>query len=162
MTGVQTCALPISTTGILQGLGKAHLPVFSIFAGALVKLVLSYILTAIPALNIRGAATATVVAFVVSSGLNLLALHSGGKVRIDWGSVFLRPALAAAGMGIAVVYSRDVVSRLLVSPNLATLVSLGIGGISYALLAVVVGSIKISELQGLPVVGRLLGKVFFR
>ena len=155
-------AIQQTTTGILQGLGKAHLPVLSIVVGALVKLVLSYILTAIPALNIRGAATATVVAFVVSSGLNLLALYSTGKVRIDWGSVFLRPAVAAAGMGMAVVHSRGLITGLFVSPTLATLASLGIGGISYGFLAVIVGSIKTSELQDLPGVGRLLGKVFFK
>jgi len=150
------------TTGILQGLGKAHLPVVNIFAGALVKLVLSYVLTAIPALNIRGAATATVMAFMVSSGLNLVALHTGGKVRIDWTAVFLRPIIAAVGMGMAVFYSRPVITGVFASSTLATIASLGIGGLSYGVLAVLVGAIKISELQNVPVIGRLVEKVFFK
>ncbi|MDP3487327.1 MAG: polysaccharide biosynthesis protein [Bacillota bacterium] len=155
-------AIQQTTTGILQGLGQAHLPVFSIAAGALVKLVLSYVLTAMPALNIRGAATATVLAFMVSSGLNLVALHTWGKLKIDWGGVFLRPAIAAVGMGMAVFYSRPAVTGFIAHPTLATLVSLVIGGLSYGVLAVFVGAIKVSELQDLPVVGHLLGKVFFR
>ena len=155
-------AIQQTTTGILQGLGKAHLPVFNIFAGALVKLVLSYALTAMPALNIRGAATATVIAFMVSSGLNLVTLHIVGKVKIDWGGVFLRPALAALGMGMAVFYSRPFVLGFIARPTLATLASLSIGVLSYGVLAIFVGAISFSELQGVPFVGRVLGKVFFK
>ena len=155
-------AVQQTTTGILQGLGKAHLPVFNIFAGALVKLVLSYVLTAMPVLNIRGAATATVMAFIVSSGLNLVALHTTGKVTIDWMSVFIRPAIATVGMAMAVIYSRPAIAGLLASPTLATFASIGIGLLSYGVLVFSVGAIEISELRDVPVIGRLLGKVIFK
>lgn len=152
-------AIQQTSTGILQGLGKTAIPVFSIFVGAVVKLVLSYSLTALPALHIRGAALATVMAYAASSALNLIAVSRGSKVRINWDRAFFRPALAAGGMGVVVYYTRDVVVSIVPRAALATLVSLGVGVLVYGGLALLFGALHWSELGELPVVGKLFKKV---
>lgn len=149
-------AVQQTATGILQGLGKTAVPVLSIFAGAVVKLVLSYVLTANPVLHIRGAAIATVLAFVVASLLNLVAV-TRSKVSIDWGRTFIRPALAAGGMGIVLFYTRPFVTGVLHREALATLTSLVIGVLSYGILVLVTGALQLSELKELPWLGKLLG-----
>jgi len=139
-------AVQQTTTGILQGLGKAHLPVISIAVGATVKLVLSYTLTAIPVLHVRGAAMATVLAFAASAALNLVAV-TRCRIKLDWDRIFFRPALATIGMGFAVGYVQQYV--VLGSSTLTTVLSLVVGGITYGVLALAFGAISISELQNM-------------
>ena len=54
--GVVFLTLYQTTSGILQGLGRTMDPVVSLFWGALVKTILTWWLTSLPALHIRGAA----------------------------------------------------------------------------------------------------------
>ena len=49
------------STGILQGLGKTAIPVINMILACLVKVVMSWWLTAIPFLGIKGASMATVI-----------------------------------------------------------------------------------------------------
>ena len=41
-------------TGILQGIGKQLVPVFNLAVGAAVKIVVTYVLTGIPSVNVKG------------------------------------------------------------------------------------------------------------
>jgi stage V sporulation protein B len=63
-------ALVQTATGILQGLGRPIFPVKNLLVGSVFKLVVSYSLTAIPSINIRGAALGTVVGYMVAGILN--------------------------------------------------------------------------------------------
>ena len=58
----------------MQGLNKTAYPVINLMIGLIVKSILNYKLTAIPALNIKGSAIATVAAFFVAFSLNYLLL----------------------------------------------------------------------------------------
>ena len=69
-------SLKQTTAPVLQGLGKTYLPVSHMFAGLIVKVVLNYFLTAVPAINIIGPAIGTIVAFAIASLLNLLHLQT--------------------------------------------------------------------------------------
>lgn len=78
--------LGVTTSGILQGLGKVYLPARNLFIGVAVKLLLNVWL--IPVWEIRGAAVSTVAAYGVATLLNLRAL---------------RPMLAASKNGRGIV-----------------------------------------------------------
>jgi stage V sporulation protein B len=153
-------AVQQTTTGILQGLGKTYVPVISIALGAMVKLILSYSLTAMPTLNVRGAALSTVLAYGVSSAFNVLAVYKGSRIPIDWDRVFLRPGLAAVGMGLMVHYTSGPVFARVPYHSLATLVSLGLGILSYVILVFLVGALKPSELGDIPIIGRIVRRVY--
>ncbi len=90
------------TTGILQGLGKQNLPARNLFMGAILKGVLSYTLVGIPALNIRGAAIATVSAFACASILNFVSLMKIVDFKPNWTKIFFKPAIDGAVMVVAV------------------------------------------------------------
>lgn len=79
--------LYVSTTGILQGLGKTITPVVNMALGGVVKAILAWYLTAVPSMHIGGAALATVIGTGVAAVLNLWAVagQTGWRFRIgNW------------------------------------------------------------------------------
>ena len=62
-----------TTTGILQAINKQMIPVKNMAIGAVGKVVLTYILVAIPALNIKGAAIGSIFVYAVALVLNMQA-----------------------------------------------------------------------------------------
>ncbi|MBX6378238.1 MAG: polysaccharide biosynthesis protein, partial [Clostridia bacterium] len=72
------------SSGVLQGLGKPSLPMRNLFVGAVVKLVATWYLTALPALHINGAALATTLAFAASALLNEVSLRAVTGRPLDW------------------------------------------------------------------------------
>jgi stage V sporulation protein B len=154
-------ALQQTTSGVLQGLGKTHIPVINLFLGAVTKLVCTYVLTAIPSLNIRGSALATVVGFAVSSTLNFQAMRRVSGIRVNYGQVFIRPLIAAAGMGLTASYSYNwLVARL--GSNLSTLVAITLAVFVYGILILLVGALSAEEMAAIPKVGRPLCRFLVR
>ncbi len=154
-------ALQQTTSGILQGLGKTHVPVVNLFYGALAKLGATYFLTAIPTLNIRGSALSTVIGFTVSSLLNYRAMLRVSGVKVPVGETFLRPLLATAGMGIATHYSYLWLAARF-SNTLATLMTIAIAGTLYGILVLITGALTAQELAIIPKVGRPLSQLLLR
>ncbi|NLY54454.1 MAG: polysaccharide biosynthesis protein [Firmicutes bacterium] len=154
-------ALQQTTTGVLQGLGRTHIPVVNLFFGALAKLTSTYFLTAIPVLNIRGSALSTVIGFAVSSALNYRAMRWVAGVKIPIGQTFIRPSLAAAGMGVVAVYSYRWFASS-VSGNIATLLAVMVAAAFYGVLVLVTGSITARELAFIPKVGEPLSRLLLR
>ena len=91
------------STGILQGLGKTAIPVINMILACLVKVVMSWWLTAIPLLGIKGASMATVADFAVAAIINMGFIYKYTGFTFSLGSL-LKPLLAAGVMG-AVIYA---------------------------------------------------------
>lgn len=154
-------ALQQTTSGILQGLGKTYVPVINLFFGALAKLISTYFLTAMPALNIRGSALSTVIGFAVSSILNYRAMLRVSGITVPVGQTFIRPALATAGMGIATYYSYQWLAGR-VSNTMATLLPISIALLLYGLLVLLTGALTAQELAAIPRIGQPLSQILLR
>ncbi|WP_293726927.1 polysaccharide biosynthesis protein [uncultured Phascolarctobacterium sp.] len=98
--GILLLGLHQISTGILQGLGRTSIPVINMILAAAVKVVLSWSLTAIPTLGIKGAAMATVVDFGMAAVLNMIFIYKYTGFALSFNGVF-KPALASAVMGAA-------------------------------------------------------------
>jgi len=92
-------ALVSMTNSILQAMGLARVPVYTMLVGGLVKLLVSYILVGEPTVNIAGAPIGTACCYAAIALLNLGAIRRAG-VPISYVRVFARPALAAGLMGV--------------------------------------------------------------
>jgi stage V sporulation protein B len=90
-----------TTTAVLQGLGKAHLPVAHSIAAAGIRLPLLYWLTGLPALGLMGTAWAFVASSVVVAILNIAAIVRQTGMSIDLRRFGLQPLSAAFGMLLA-------------------------------------------------------------
>lgn len=145
-------------TGILQGMGKERIPVINMVIGALTKLVVSYTLTSIPVVNIRGAAIGTVVGYGVSAVLNLSAIikHQRSGMRIM--NIVMKPAIATGAMMASAYFGYRLLFGLLERNSIATLASVAIAALVYVITLILIKGIAAEELEMAPG-GKRLSKI---
>jgi len=136
-------------TGVLQGLGKPHIPVVNLLIGAGFKLVITYVLTGIPQFNVKGAAVGTVFAYFIAYMLNMLSVKKETGVTFGFADFFLKPVLSAGTMGIIVLITyRQLVSYL--GNSLTTVLAIGIGGLVYVIMLFKTSAITSEDLEVMP------------
>jgi len=138
-------------TSVLQGIGKQMLPFINIAIGAACKFGVTYVLTGIPTLNIKGAALGTVSAYLVATILNYRAVVKHTGVHFNIALTFIRPLVSALGMGLVagIVFHvlRDV---FLQSNDISVCAAILLSGLCYLVLLFATRSLKPEELLELP------------
>ncbi|MDD7718710.1 MAG: polysaccharide biosynthesis protein [Eubacteriaceae bacterium] len=142
-------AIDQTSTGILQAIGKQNLPVVNLFIGCLGKIVITYVLVGIKAVNIKGAAIGTIFAYVVSLLLNNTAIkkHTGTKINYD--ITYVRPLAASLIMGVCAFASHKLLASIL-GNSLATLFAICVGAAVYVVLIFAFKAITLDELENIP------------
>jgi stage V sporulation protein B len=138
-----------TTSGILQGLGRTDIPVKSLALGAVLKVILTYSLTAVPLLGIRGAALGTVSTFFLATLLNSLAINRLVSFSWDVRELVLKPAAATAIMALVVVIGYRILLSSL-GTSLATILAIGLGGLGYSSALFLVRAFSLEDLELLP------------
>lgn len=147
--GVIFLALVQTLTSILQGVGKQNVPAINLLIGAVVKLILTYTLTGIPFLNVRGAAIGTVAAYAVATILNFIAVKKYTGTKFDISTIFIRPLISVTVMG-GVALGVYTLCSMIAGNSISALISVGTAGIAYIILLFVTGSITEEELAEFP------------
>lgn len=132
-----------ATTSVLQGLGKQRIPMYTLVAGVVCKIVLNYVLIAIPEINIHGAPIASLVCYTVSMVPNLYYMLKYTKSKMNWMGWIIRPGIATAAMGVVVFAMRE----LLPGGRLMLLIEVAIGVVVYAAAALAVKAITKDDLR---------------
>ncbi|MCG0275801.1 MAG: polysaccharide biosynthesis protein [Thermosediminibacteraceae bacterium] len=148
--GIIFLALQQTTTGLLQGVGKTVVPVKNLAFGAILKVVINYTLTAVPEINIKGAALGTVVGYLVSSLLNLISAMKWTGMTLHLRNMVIKPSVSAVIMGLAVHYFYGAISTAGAGNGMATLGSVGLGALVYLIVLFVIGGIGEEELSLIP------------
>ena len=138
-----------ATSGILQGLKKQRIPMYTLMVGVAVKVFLNYTLIGMPEINIYGAPVASLACYTLSMLPNLYYVYKYTGMKPDVMGVFGRPAAATVLMA-AVLYGAV---RLLPDGGVWTLVLIAIGVAAYVVAAVLVGAVTKEDLA--PVMRRL-------
>lgn len=134
----------------LQGIGKMNLPVINLFIGAIVKVVLTFVLVGIPALNVNGAGISSVCAYLTAGLLNYRALRKYADVRLNIGSVFIRPLIASLIMGAGAFAVYKLVFMATSSNALSALLSIIIAVVIYFVAVFKTGALSREEVALLP------------
>jgi stage V sporulation protein B len=136
-------------TSVLQGVGKQMIPVINLFIGAGCTAAVTYILTGIPEINVRGAALGTLCAYVVATLLNFHAVKKYTHTEFRWRRILMGPLFSSIVMGvIALLLYTVLVDR---TGNLiACAVSILVGILVYAVFVVLTRSVTEEELKLLP------------
>lgn len=150
--GVVLLGIHQVTTGVLQGLGHTTIPLINMVVSAIVKVVMSWTLTAVPALGIKGAAWATNVDFGVAALLNMYFVYRYVGFSLNIKDT-LKTILSTVVMGGAVLLSYDAVMSRLFSNTLATLIAIAIGGVVYGIVLIIVGGIDARDIERVPKIG---------
>ncbi|HAS38615.1 MAG TPA: polysaccharide biosynthesis protein [Ruminococcaceae bacterium] len=95
-------------TSMLQGLGRTDIPLKSLVVGAVIKIVLNYILIGNPHININGAPIASIACYLVVVLINLYSIIKITGVRINFGSVFIKPCICS-GISAVVAFLTNLV-----------------------------------------------------
>jgi len=98
-----TLSVMRTLSSCLQGVGKMTLPVINLGIGAGVKIIVTYVLVGIPSFNINGAAIGSTLAYLVAGLLNYRGLKKYANVDLDLKSIFIKPFIVAAVMGVSAV-----------------------------------------------------------
>lgn len=151
------------SAGTLQGMGRAMVPMYSLLLGAAIKIVLTYSLTAMPGMGIRGAALASVVGFAVAAGNNIWQVSR--KIGWSWLSVpyhVVKPLCSVVAMAVLVLLSYKGLFALLHSNGLATLVSIAVGGCTYFVVLLAIGGVSLEIIRKVPKIGNKLAAVLLK
>jgi stage V sporulation protein B len=147
------------STGILQGLGRTAIPVINMILACAVKVGMSWCLTAVPSLGIRGASMATVADFAVAAIINMAFIYKYTGFRFSLGSL-LRPLFASCVMGAAIYGVLAATEQL---GMWCVLFAMAAAVPSYALALLACGGLKKEDLENIPFLGRrilLIGQRF--
>ena len=156
-------------TGVLQGMGKQLIPVRNLAIGAVVKVMLTHYLTAIPTINIRGAAIGTVCAYIVASILNLMAVRKYTGARFDFRLTIVKPGISGLTMSVAVfgvhqllnVLFNSIIDSTNMANALATALAILTGVVVYVFMLFATRAITSEELKLMPKGDKLI-RIFAR
>jgi len=139
-----------ATSGILQGLRRQRIPMYTLAAGIVVKIAINYTAVNRPEINIGGAPYASLACYALSGGLNLYHVLKNTGLKWSWRDAVIRPALATLIMALPVAAVRglwgEAIGRSwpLMGLFLAGAVAL------YGAAALKTGAIRPDELPGRP------------
>ena len=148
--GIVTLSVMRTLSASLQGIGKMTLPVINLGIGAVIKIIVTYILVGIPSLNVNGAAIGTVTAYLTAALLNYLGLRRHADVNLDLRSIFVRPLWAALIMGAGAVGMYRLIFMLHPSNLIASGIAIIFAVIVYFVMVFLTGAVSREELALVP------------
>lgn len=145
------------TNAILQTYGKVKIPIFTVIAGGLVKIVMNYILVGSPDINIHGAPVSTLCCYITIAGLNLFFVWKYSPAKPKYFRLFFKPAVATVLMGGAAWAVCGLTGRVLAAGHsayganaIATLCGILAGVVVYAVLVVALRILRSEDLKTVP------------
>ena len=147
--------LMILTNAILQTYGKEHIPILTVIAGGLVKIVMNYVLVGNPTINIHGAPWSTLCCYAVIAGLNLFFVWKYSPRKPHYFRLFARPVFASAIMGVTAWAVCSLVAKLLSGHSayganaIATLCGILAGVAVYGVLVIALGLLRADDVKNI-------------
>ncbi len=148
-------ALSQIVTGTLQGIGKVKVPAVNAAFGAVVKIILNYVLIVIPEINVKGAVISTIFCYIVASGLNLRALIKAARFTPDLIGSLVKPLFASAIIGMFCYFSYDLMFFVGAGNTVSTLFAIAVSIFVYGIVLLLIKGITKNELKAMPMGGKL-------
>ncbi len=165
IAGLNLCVLGVSaifagltapSTSMLQAIGKQKIPLYNIAVGAVLKIVINYILVGTPEVNIVGVPVGTAVCYGYICIMNIIMLMKYGKTRIDIFGSILKPIFAAALCGLTAFGVKTLTAQFTASNFIISVLSIAAAVAVYILCVILFKIIKKSDIISLPKGEKLL------
>ena len=146
----------ILTNAILQTYGKERIPIFTVIAGGVTKILMNYILVGNPDINIKGAPVSTLCCYMVIVGLNLFFVWKYSPKKPHYLQLFAKPVVATALMGAAAWAVHGFVDRALSGLGVYTANAAGVlagiaaGVVVYAVLVIALRILRADDVRSIP------------
>ena len=148
--GVIFSILNQTISGALQGFGKVMVPAFALGAGCVVKLILNLILLRIPALNVYGAAIATIACHATAFAIVFIVLQKYIKLDLSFKKFVIKPGIAVGIMGVCSYTVYNLLSNTFLHGNKATIISIIFSVIIYLMSVVALKIYSKEDIKMLP------------
>ena len=150
--GISACLAGMTTplTNMLQAIGKPSAPVKNIAVGAVIKIVVNFILVGIPGINIYGAPIGTTCCYLYIAIADIICLVKYSAVKPDLFSALGKPFISAAICGISAFVVVNVFSLVGMTGKMITLIAIVIAIFAYLIAVSKLNCIKKEDIESLP------------
>ena len=145
------------TNAILQSYGHERIPICTMIAGGITKIVMNYVLVGNPDINIHGAPISTLCCYLVICGLNLFFVWKYSPEKPKYLQLFTKPVVASVLMGVMAWAGYGLTLRVLTGGEyaygasaLATMIGIGASVVVYGVLVIALGILRAEDLQSVP------------
>lgn len=147
--------------GILQGIGRANIPVITIAVGAVVKIIFNFVLIPIQSINVSGSILSTTACYMIASIIDLYLLNRYTKVKIDYKAIFAKPLVAGTIMGIVCFVTYSSLIRIIHINAIVTLFTIALSIAVYAIVLLLIKGITKEDIEKFPA-GRKLSNLLIQ
>ena len=154
--GIIFLAVAQTMAGILQGLGRPSVAVFSLVLGVIAKVAATYILTGIPELNVKGAAIGSTIGYAVIGIANFICVKKLTGTTFNMNLSVIKPFISGIVMCIFVLAAYYGTSGI-IGNSLAAAFSVCIGAAVYGIMLLKTKAIEKNEIELLPKGQKLAG-----
>ncbi len=144
-------------TNMLQAIGKQSVPLKNIAVGAVLKIVINFVLVGTPEVNILGVPIGTTVCYGYICVANFICFIKYSGVVPNLMLAIGKPLICGAFCGASAFGSYRILSFIGVKGSLATLVSIVLAGIVYVVMLFLIKAIIKNDIISMP-----MGKKFVK
>lgn len=142
--------LTAPVTSMLQAIGKPKIPLYNMAVGAVLKIVVNFILVATPEINIAGVPIGTTVCYAYICIMNILMLIKYSGVKPDVKGIIVKPVIAGFACGASAFVTAYLLQKLNIHNMLLTVISIMVAVIVYVVAVILFKIIKKSDIISLP------------
>ena len=145
---------------ILQAVGRIYVPLKLLIIGSTVKLIINWVLIAVPQINISAAPYGTLFCYLFIMGAGMAVLFDSVKSNINLLSIIIKPIASAVFCCYSAKTAIKFMENIIFYPA-ATAISIIIGALVYVLFLVILKGFDQSELELLGNNSKLNKLVYF-
>lgn len=134
---------------MLQAIGKQWVPVRNILVGAIIKIVVNFILVGIPQINIMGAPVGTLCCYVYIALSNMICIAKYSKAKPRVFAVLLKPLIAGVVTGFAAYFS-NMLFVLKLPERLSVILAIMVAVLVYVIMLIALKAITEEDLSNFP------------
>ena len=159
--GISVCFLALAqpVTNMLQAIDKPNVPLKSMAAGAVAKVLANMILVSIPSINIQGAVVGSFLSNIIMVVWGFIVLKKAADIKYDWKTSVLKPLLCSALTGIGAFGVHTLCMRILTAVgfgsglaanNISTIIAVGAAVVIYIITLFATKTLLKSDVIMLP------------
>ncbi len=147
-------------TNMLQALGRTDIPLKSLCVGAVIKIILNYMLIGNPNINVNGAPIGSIACYVVVVAINLYSIIKITGVKVNFASIFIKP-FVCSGISAVIAFATVKVftgilgnigdaQSMLNGGTVALLIAVAAAAISYVISLLFIKALSRDDLEMIP------------
>lgn len=147
--GIIFVSIVMVANAIIQAKGNVWVPVINMCIGGIVKIIVNYVLVGNINININGAPVGTVLCYLTTALLNLVAIHKYFSPKYGVGFI-VKTVISVVIMGICASISYNALISITSSNSISLLVSIALSAIIYFVLLLALKAVEKQDVLAMP------------